>query len=222
MMDEKTEAKKSTQDSEYASLRAKRRARSKATIIGRFADAKEYLDEGKTISGLTDTLDAFGTYRDAFEVVLAKYGLSSADDYSRLFSHTNGYQNFYEILCREYEVLEVATFMLILYDRLTAVVNASGSAAEVFHMTVQLEACYRSIYIDTPQDRARDAAVAKHKVDPRQADKAIVRECWNTWQKNPDDYKSKAAFARDMLKQFPNLESQPVIEGWCRTWERES
>lgn len=67
---------------------------------------------------------------------------------------------------------------------------------------------------------ARFAAFARHAKDPKQADKALVRVCWDTWQKNPCDYPGKAEFARDMLRQFPNLKSQPVIEGWCRKWER--
>ena len=70
-------------------------------------------------------------------------------------------------------------------------------------------------------DRRRGA---KNKLanDPKQRDKAIVRECWELWQKQPNSYGGKAAFARDMRDKFPNLESQPVIEGWCRVWERES
>jgi len=49
-----------------------------------------------------------------------------------------------------------------------------------------------------------------------------VRQCWDEWQKQPDRYSGKAAFARDMLDKFENLKSQPVIEGWCRAWERKS
>lgn len=70
--------------------------------------------------------------------------------------------------------------------------------------------------------RARLKAIKMHANDPKQADKALVRECWNDWQKQPDRYDGKAAFARDMRDKFPNLESQPVIERWCRTWEREA
>ena len=76
--------------------------------------------------------------------------------------------------------------------------------------------------IDKDSRSARFAAYAKLANDPKQKDKATVRECWEAWQKRPDNYGSKAAFARDMREKFPNLESQPVIEGWCRTWERES
>jgi len=66
----------------------------------------------------------------------------------------------------------------------------------------------------------RSGALGKLANDPKQADKALVRQCGDAWQKQPDRYKSKAAFARDMRDKFPNLESQPVIEGWCRAWER--
>lgn len=69
---------------------------------------------------------------------------------------------------------------------------------------------------------ARLGALAKLANDPKQRDKTIVRSCWDDWQKEPSRYKGKAAFARDMRDKFPNLESQPVIEGWCRAWERET
>lgn len=70
--------------------------------------------------------------------------------------------------------------------------------------------------------RARLKAIKKHASDPKQADKALVRECWDDWQKQPERYDGKAAFARDMLLKYESLKSQPVIEGWCRLWERET
>ena len=66
---------------------------------------------------------------------------------------------------------------------------------------------------------SRNAAFKRHAKDPKQADKSCVLVCWETWQSNPTDYKGKAEFAKDMLAQFPNLTSQPVIERWCREWE---
>jgi hypothetical protein len=75
---------------------------------------------------------------------------------------------------------------------------------------------------------ALEANDAKLKADPKQADKMIVRECWIDWQKQPlkpdgtKKYKGKAAFAKDMREKFENLESQAVIERWCRAWERET
>lgn len=61
-------------------------------------------------------------------------------------------------------------------------------------------------------------AHAKLATDPKQKVKALVREFWNEWKKQPDRYKGKAAFARDMLDKFENLESQRVIERWCKEW----
>lgn len=77
-----------------------------------------------------------------------------------------------------------------------------------------------------------DKAVAKKLAnDPKQAVKQQVRECWNDWKNGLRSYKSKSAFARDMLDKFPTqkdekgrqtgLESQRVIERWCKEWESE-
>ena len=71
------------------------------------------------------------------------------------------------------------------------------------------------------KERHKGAATMLAK-SPKQKEKTLVRECWDAWQTSPKNYRSKAAFARDMREKFPNLESQSVIEGWCRAWERES
>lgn len=75
---------------------------------------------------------------------------------------------------------------------------------------------------DATSTKARLNAVRRHQEDPKQRDKATVRECWDAWQRQLDRYSGKAAFARDMLDKFPSLESQPVIERWCREWERKT
>lgn len=62
-------------------------------------------------------------------------------------------------------------------------------------------------------------AYAKLAIDPKQKEKLLVRDCWDEWKKQPDRYKGKAAFARDMLNKFESLKSQPVVERWCREWE---
>lgn len=64
------------------------------------------------------------------------------------------------------------------------------------------------------------AAKERHARDPKQAEKNFVFECWKTWQQKPDSYRGKAAFARDMLNKCENLQSQKVIEDWCRDWEK--
>lgn len=69
---------------------------------------------------------------------------------------------------------------------------------------------------------AKVAVQAKLAADPKQAAKVFVKDCWQTWQEEPERYKSKAAFARDMLKQdqCKSLESQVKITDWCRQWEK--
>lgn len=66
-----------------------------------------------------------------------------------------------------------------------------------------------------------EAAIEKLRRDPKQREKAFVRECWDSWQQKPSAYKGKAAFARDMLSKCEHLESVKKIEDWCRTWEAE-
>jgi hypothetical protein len=69
------------------------------------------------------------------------------------------------------------------------------------------------------QERAKRAAEAKAQSDPRRKEKEFVHDCWIEWQSNPSNYKSKAAFARDMLTKCEHITSQKVIEDWCRVWE---
>jgi hypothetical protein len=65
---------------------------------------------------------------------------------------------------------------------------------------------------------AQLGASAKLAADPKQKEKQFIFECWQNWQKKPDNYPSKAAFARDMLPKCEHLTSQKKIEDWCREW----
>lgn len=103
-------------------------------------------------------------------------------------------------------------FTLVLFERSLEHLNNAYSELNV--MANRLT--------EAPRKMARSGAIAMLAIDPKQKDKAIVRRCWDAWQKNPDDYERKADFARDMREQFPKLKSQPVIERWCREWERET
>jgi len=67
---------------------------------------------------------------------------------------------------------------------------------------------------------SKKGASAKYANDPKQAAKEIVKQQWKTWQSNPDDYKDKTDFARDMQAQFPILKSIVTITRWCVGWER--
>ena len=57
--------------------------------------------------------------------------------------------------------------------------------------------------------------------DPKQNEKKFVFECWQEWQIKPNQYKSKANFARNMLDKCEHLTSQKKIEDWCRFWEKQ-
>lgn len=66
--------------------------------------------------------------------------------------------------------------------------------------------------------------------DPKQDEKRLVKICWEEWQKNPNQYKSKTKFAQAMLDKFrpddpkkdhEHLNSVAVIARWCRIWEQE-
>jgi hypothetical protein len=65
-------------------------------------------------------------------------------------------------------------------------------------------------------------AMAKLANDPKQAAKTQVRECWLIWQQSPTRYKTKSAFAKDMMAKFEELDNQAVISRWCGKWEAES
>jgi hypothetical protein len=66
----------------------------------------------------------------------------------------------------------------------------------------------------------KHAANSKWDKDPKMVDKKFVKECWDRWQKNPHEYKSKAAFARAMLDKCEHLTSNKVIEDWTRKWSK--
>lgn len=74
---------------------------------------------------------------------------------------------------------------------------------------------------DASATKARLLAIRRHAEDPKQREKEQVRECWKLWQAEPARYKSKSAFSKDMLSKFESLESQRVIERWCKKWESE-
>lgn len=69
-------------------------------------------------------------------------------------------------------------------------------------------------------ERARFNAKLKLANDPKQQEKSFIFDCWQSWQEKPDSYKSKAAFAKDMLTKCEHLASQKKIEDWCREWEK--
>lgn len=70
-----------------------------------------------------------------------------------------------------------------------------------------------------PRIMASNAAKSKHAASAKAQEKEIMKACWKEWQADPKRYRSKAAFARDMLDKFPGWLNTKVIEGFCRDWE---
>jgi hypothetical protein len=76
--------------------------------------------------------------------------------------------------------------------------------------------------------RGQKGAAARHKESPQTIAKAIVRECWEEWQKNPLNYRSRYEFAQDMLTKVPlNDRDDPVVshdtitKKWLPDWNKE-
>lgn len=105
-------------------------------------------------------------------------------------------------------------------DGREAVVAAIGAANSLAN-AIAIE-CGNEHLREARQQLAYQAVQAKLARDPKQREKAFVRECWKAWQEKPDSYNGKAAFARDMLTKCEHLESQKKIEDWCRDWEAQS
>lgn len=73
-------------------------------------------------------------------------------------------------------------------------------------------------------ENATRAALTRIANDPKQLAKQYIFNCWEVWQEEPEKYKSKADFAKMMLKleQCKCLVSQKKIEDWCRDFEKKS
>lgn len=61
----------------------------------------------------------------------------------------------------------------------------------------------------------------KRDKSPATPEKELIKKCWLDWQKDASIYKSKSAFARDMLKECEHLTNPETISRWCREWEKE-
>ena len=99
---------------------------------------------------------------------------------------------------------------LILVDQLF---RENLDCDDVFELVAPLQEYFDKI-------KGKKAIAARLSTDPKQTEKEQVKECWKAWRLEPDRYEGKAAFARDMLTKFEKLKSVPVIERWCRAWER--
>jgi hypothetical protein len=72
------------------------------------------------------------------------------------------------------------------------------------------------------QELAYKGAMERIRRDPKTADKMTVRDYWVRWTKQPDLYKNKAEFVRDMLdgKTTALKGNSETVNRWIREWER--
>lgn len=102
------------------------------------------------------------------------------------------------------------------------VAAASAYALRALSLTHEYRDDFPEVQARLESKKQSERAKARHAADVKQEEKRFVRQCWDDWQKQPERYKSKAAFARDMITKCAHLESYSVIEGWCREWEAEN
>ncbi|MFL9930882.1 hypothetical protein P0D88_16845 [Paraburkholderia sp. RL18-103-BIB-C] len=94
----------------------------------------------------------------------------------------------------------------------------SGAALmEAFRTQLETPAGIAVMNTIVQTQRARE----RHARDPKQTAKKDIKNRWIEWQTDRTLYKGKAGFARQMLKEHSVLDSQKVIEDWCRTWEQQ-
>jgi hypothetical protein len=108
---------------------------------------------------------------------------------------------------------------------LSVMCGGNGTAC---HAVVALESLkagealenYSDTKRQTFSDWGRRARAKSLEVDPRQKEKLFIRDCWSEWQKQPSNYRSKAAFAKDVIEKCQFLVSTKVVENWCREWSK--
>lgn len=192
----------------------------------------ENFEDQKTISGVKVTGNYsswFEHYSETFYEALCSLGYTPDNGQDDLLNRMTKFSNAGEFLRRGYgQKAEMAAFGLIMFDRLVRAEAESKSYQDVFVIHEALSECCGYVLDGAArQIVARNAARAMLAKSPKQKEKAMVRECWDAWQKNPlyegkIRYKGKSAFAKDMLSKYENLDSQRVIESWCLAWERET
>lgn len=88
--------------------------------------------------------------------------------------------------------------------------------------TDQIRKIETEVLKDSRRVMAKAGAEARWVNDPKAIAKQQVKECWEMWRLAPQNYKSAAAFARDMMFKYEELTSADVIKRWCREWHAAS
>lgn len=127
--------------------------------------------------------------------------------------------------CRDFIRL-LPSNQLVILDLFCEAVQRSERFKAYCDLGAVHKAAFRELLAENKRDHAVRAAQARHARDPKQKDKAFVYECWKLWRAGETSYRSKAAFAKDMLRKFEgadedgHITSQKKIEDWCREWEK--
>ncbi len=197
-------------------------------------DAKDNLYNLRTISGLIPDGTMNGwieMFREPFLDKLESLGFNTSAELAGVLDRMIDYEDAGEFLLwpESNQDCEMSAFGLILFDRLVRLRNSNAPVDDCLNKLFQLFECYGYVLRDDRKslkffrtEFARAGALGMLAKDPKQKEKALVRECWELWQSEPKRYTGKAAFALDMLGKFESLKSQAVIERWCREWEKES
>lgn len=115
-------------------------------------------------------------------------------------------------------MLSMALFILHTADKETNVVSLFQNYRFAMALNIHTE---NEINKELLNKRLKaEAANVRWKLDPKNKEKAFIKECWMNWRDCPSNYESKAQFARDMLDKSAHLTSTKVIEDWCREWEK--
>ena len=78
-------------------------------------------------------------------------------------------------------------------------------------------------------ERGLNAVLEKLRLDPKQEEKKIVKDCWDAWQSKPHQYANNTKFATAMIDKFrpddpkeesKHLSSVKKITEWCTDWKR--
>lgn len=107
-----------------------------------------------------------------------------------------------------------------IVDQLCTATRLHEKCERDVHLGALLPDAFDEVHRENRSKQASRAATARHADDPRQREKQFVFDCWKDWRSNPERYRSKAKFARDMIEKCKHLESTKNIEDWCRVWEK--
>lgn len=126
-------------------------------------------------------------------------------------------------------VMTVSAVSLLVQFRIAQtnvdVFSASASVLKAWNLLfvagTELTAGERAFaVVQAPRVMSSKSHGPRWEKDPKTPQKELAKECWMAWQLKPDSYRSKAAFAIDMLNKYEHLKSARKIEDWCRLWEK--